>query len=190
MTTPTATDLIAQATDPQGPRIPSNHPTYARIHDFLLDEARLLDENRLEEWLTLLHPDLLYIAPVRRTRLRSEGNEIDPLSRHFDENHSSLTARIRRLQGDSAYADDPPSRTQRNIANLTVHQTDQPHTYTATHNLTLYRNRHDTPTHDILTATRHDTVHHNTTTDQLLLIQRIIILNQTTLGTNNLAIFL
>ena len=185
--TAAAPDLVATAARPPGRRVPSSEAAYAEVHDFLIDEARLLDEHRLEEWLDLLDHDLLYIAPVRRTRLRAEGGEIDPYSRHLDENYSSIAARIRRLAGDNAFADDPPSRTRRSITNLVVHE-DGPAAYATAANLTLLRNRGDAPGYDTLSAARYDTVRR--TPAGLRLAQRLIILDQATLGTSNLAIFL
>ena len=115
-----ATDL--QRTDEERPltRLPFGSPEYARCVDFLLDEVAALDENRLEDWLAMMHPEIDYRAPMRVTRERSKGDGFSNEGYHFFENHESLTTRVERLATDYAWAEDPPSRTRRFLSNFRV----------------------------------------------------------------------
>ena len=49
-------------------RLHFGSPDYARCVDFLLDEVAALDENRLDDWLAMMHPEIDYRAPIRVTR--------------------------------------------------------------------------------------------------------------------------
>ena len=46
--------------------------TYHEIQKWLYHEARLLDEERFEEWLALLTPDIHYWLPLRENRFRKD----------------------------------------------------------------------------------------------------------------------
>jgi 3-phenylpropionate/cinnamic acid dioxygenase small subunit len=95
------------------------------VADWLVQEARLLDQNRVVEWGELLAPELVYRMPVRRNVRRDRGSGFDPRMMHFDDNHATTQLRIRRLlESDGAYAEDPPSRRRRVVADITVFDTD------------------------------------------------------------------
>ena len=76
--------------------------TVGEIEEFLVHEAALLDEWRLEEWLELMAPDadhrdaLFLIADDRRT----------------------LASRVRQLLSGTTWAENPRSRTRRLITNV------------------------------------------------------------------------
>jgi 3-phenylpropionate/cinnamic acid dioxygenase small subunit len=80
---------------------------------FLFHEARLLDERRLDEWLSLFTDDGLYWLPIM-----DDGSELEPSIIHDD--RARLEERIFRLNETRAYAQEPPSRTQHNISNVEV----------------------------------------------------------------------
>lgn len=99
------------------------------IERFLYDEAWLLDSRRYEEWLGLFAEDLRYWMPTRRTVAKSAVNastsvEEELVGEHgiawFDETLVTLLARVMRLRGGIAWAEDPPSRTRRLITNIHV----------------------------------------------------------------------
>jgi benzoate/toluate 1,2-dioxygenase beta subunit len=79
----------------------------------LYREARLLDENRLEEWLALFTDDAVYWVPA--------GGEAPDPARHVSfvyDDRQRLGLRVDRLQGSHAYAQDPPSRICRMVTNV------------------------------------------------------------------------
>ena len=85
------------------------------ITEFLIWEARLLDERRWEEWLSLFSKDGWYWVPI-------EEKQSDPkttVSLMYDD-RKLLETRVRRLTTGSLHSQSPVSRTTRMIDNLTV----------------------------------------------------------------------
>jgi p-cumate 2,3-dioxygenase beta subunit len=89
------------------------------ITQFLYDEASLLDEWRLDEWLALFHPQAArYLIPS------PEDLSDDPATTlHLvNDSMTTLTGRVGRLKSKHAHAESPRSRTRRQIANVRVWQ--------------------------------------------------------------------
>ncbi len=85
------------------------------VEAFLIDEARLLDERRFEDWLGLFTDDGWYWVPIEP----DQDNPHDTISLIYDDRRL-LETRIRRLAHPSAHAQTPASRTSRIIANVTA----------------------------------------------------------------------
>lgn len=84
---------------------------------FLLHEARLLDEARFDDWLSLFTPDGWYWVP-------SEPNQDNPhetVSLIYDDRRL-LETRVRRLASPRIYSQEPRSRTSRIIGNVSVEE--------------------------------------------------------------------
>jgi len=170
-------------------RVPSGDPLYNEIVDFLYDEAALLNENRLTEWVELLADDLRYRMPIRETLSRRDGPGFDPRAGHFDDDLPSIRLRVRRLlETKSAFAEDPPSRSRRFVTNVVVRRTNPADEYAVTSDLLLTRSRWDATTYDLVSASREDVLRR--TDGAWKLARRTILVDQATLGTPNLAIFL
>lgn len=156
----------------------------------LYEEAALLDEQRFEEWLDMLAPEVRYRVPVRSTARRGTPE----LSREMylvDDDLSTLGLRIRRLATDVAWAEDPPSRTRHHLSNVRVTEGDAPGELAVRANLFVYRNRGGDPGHDLISAERHDIWRRNDAgKPPFLLVSREVLVDQATLGTKNLAVFL
>ena len=89
------------------------------VAQFLYDEAALLDEWRLDEWLALFHPQAAkYLIPS------PEDLSDDPATTLHLVNDSMtvLAGRVGRLKSKHAHAESPRSRTRRQIANVRVWQ--------------------------------------------------------------------
>lgn len=85
------------------------------IENFLYQEARLIDEGRLTEWLALFTEDARYWVPANR-------DTIDPareVSIIYD-NREHLEDRVWRLQSGLAHVTDPPSRIRHLITNIQI----------------------------------------------------------------------
>jgi 3-phenylpropionate/cinnamic acid dioxygenase small subunit len=162
--------------------------THHELEQFLFHEAECLDDNRIREWFELLAEDIDYKCPIRITRERSAGPGFSEEGMHFDEDWGMLEVRVERLETEYAWAEDPPSRTRRLVSNVRVHATDVPDEYLVRSNLILYRNRYDYTAYQIIAGERHDTVRR--TSGGLRLAKRWIYLDQATLATHNLGIFL
>ena len=160
--------------------------TLHEIAAFLYHEAELLDNGHLEQWLGLLTADIRYRMPVRVTGGRGIA-EFDPASTHFDETRDTLEMRVRRMASGMAWAEEPPSRTRHFVSNIRVKTADEG-AATVHSNLFLFRNRGDSAAHDLISAERHDRLRR--VYDDWRLAERLILVDQATLGTLNLAVFL
>jgi dibenzofuran dioxygenase beta subunit len=93
------------------------------IEQFLYREARLLDEQRFEEWLGLFTEDTRYWIPIRETAadLPAGVPSDDAIAvAHIDDDRAHLKMRVDRLGTRLAHAEIPPSRTRRLIANVEI----------------------------------------------------------------------
>jgi 3-phenylpropionate/cinnamic acid dioxygenase small subunit len=170
-------------------RLRLRDPEYMDVLEFLYDEAALLDEDRLDQWLELLSEDITYFMPVRANRLRKDGRGFSLEYGHFDENYASLTLRVRKWYTPSSWGEDPPSRTRRFLTNVRVYKTDRPDDYLAVSDLLVIRNRLNNVKTDILAAERRDLVR-RAQDGRFKLAGRRILLDQATVPTANLAILL
>jgi benzoate/toluate 1,2-dioxygenase beta subunit len=85
---------------------------------FLLHEARLLDEGKFDDWLALFTPEAWYWVP-------SEPDQADPVetvSLIYDDRRL-LETRVRRLASPRMYSQEPRSRTSRMIGNVSIEET-------------------------------------------------------------------
>jgi 3-phenylpropionate/cinnamic acid dioxygenase small subunit len=171
-----------------GRRVRSDDPVYAEVFDFLVDEALLLDHDRIDEWLELLAEDLLYRLCVRQTVNRAQGLGIDPLMGYFDDDHATMQRRIQRLHSLSAYAEDPPSRVRRFVTNVRLHAAEDADEYAVTSYLLVLRSRWDSPDYEFISVERNDLLRRRDASFQIA--RRIMYPDQSVLGTTNLAIFL
>ena len=171
-----------------GNRIRVGEPAHDEATDFLYEEAHLLETGDFEEWLLMLDDDVEYLAPVRRTRLRHEGNEFDAAAMHFEDTIDTLKQRVRRIRTRYAFAEDPPSRTRRLVTNIRMHETDVPTEYAVSSSLLVLRNQLDEPTFHLIAALRKDVLRRQP--QGLKLLRRTILMDSAALTTNNLAIFL
>lgn len=88
-------------------------PDRVAIEQFLYKEARLLDNQRFEEWLDLFTDDACYWVPAGR-------DDIDPtthVSIIYDDK-AAMARRVKRLRSGHAYAQDPASRVHRIVSNI------------------------------------------------------------------------
>lgn len=89
--------------------------TRADIEDFLINEAALLDEWRLPEWLKLFAPDCRYLVPpMTGDPYASPDSSLFLIA---DDAHH-LSERVKRLGKRTAHAEYPRSITQRMISNV------------------------------------------------------------------------
>jgi 3-phenylpropionate/cinnamic acid dioxygenase small subunit len=91
-----------------------------RCEQFLVHEARLLDEGKFDDWLALFTADAWYWVP-------SEPDQPDPqqtVSLIYDDRRL-LETRVRRLVSPRMYSQEPRSRTSRIIANVTIEANDR-----------------------------------------------------------------
>src|SRR5215469_755144 len=91
-----------------------------RCEQFLVHEARLLDEAKFDDWLALFTPQAWYWVP-------SEPDQADPVetvSLIYDDRRL-LETRVRRLASPRMYSQEPRSRTSRIVGNVTIETSDR-----------------------------------------------------------------
>jgi benzoate/toluate 1,2-dioxygenase beta subunit len=86
-----------------------------RCEQFLLHEARLLDEGKFDEWLALFTPDAWYWVPSEP----DQANPAETVSLIYDDRRL-LETRVRRLASPRMYSQEPRSRTSRMVGNITI----------------------------------------------------------------------
>lgn len=179
---------LADSVAPPAKRFLYGDPVHNEVMDFLVEEAYLLDGDELEAWEELLAEDLTYTMPTRQTMMRRDGRGFDPRMGHYDDTRATIRMRINRvLHTESAYAEDPPSRVRRLVTNVRVHEGLVEDELAVTSSLLLLRSRWDLSEYDLVSALRDDVLRR--TPDGLKLARRRILMDQSSLGTPNLAVF-
>ena len=92
-----------------------------QCEDFLLNEARLLDEARFDEWLSLFTSDATYWVPSEP----DQSSPLDTVSLMYDDRRL-LETRVRRLASPRIYSQEPRSRTSRVVTNVSIEDTPSP----------------------------------------------------------------
>lgn len=155
---------------------------------FLYHEAELLDDGRLREWLGLLAEDIDYRVPRRVTRERgAEGSDFSRDSYLYREDYGTLSTRVKRLEKEYAWAENPPTRTRRLVSNVRVTEGGEDQCELR-NNLLLFRNERDRQGHDLIACEREDTLRR--TSDGFELSERTVYLDQTVFPSKNLSFFL
>ena len=90
-------------------------PNDAQLIDFVVREARLLDDKRYEEWNALWTDDGIYWVPL----VPDQPDGIRHTS-HLYEDKLLRTLRVERLKSPRAYSQQPPSRAHHLLQNPTV----------------------------------------------------------------------
>ncbi|MEV0029571.1 3-phenylpropionate/cinnamic acid dioxygenase subunit beta [Nocardia sp. NPDC050793] len=161
----------------------------AACADFLYREAEYLDHREFDRWLGCLSEELVYLMPIRVTRgPEARDLEFSPTGFHMKDNYASMKMRVSRLYTEHAYAEDPPSRTQRLITNVRVDALDASDKYDVRSNFLCYRAQGDGVDSDLIVGERFDVLHD--TADGWRLASRTVRLAHTTLITPNLGVFL
>lgn len=97
-------------------RATSDRLTRAEVEQFLVDEAVMLDEWRLQDWLELMTDEVMYLVPS----LDSPDSDHRSALFLISDNAASLRSRVGQLLGDTAWAENPRSRTRRMLTNFRV----------------------------------------------------------------------
>jgi len=113
------------------------------VQQFLVREARLIDDRRFEEWLDLFTDDAVYWMPGRTNPWRS-GAVADSVTKPgelaiFEDTKETLTTRVQRLRTGMAWGEDPPSRTRHLITNVEVEPDIDPAQLLVRSNFLVYR---------------------------------------------------
>jgi phthalate 3,4-dioxygenase subunit beta len=174
------------ATD--GAMLPFSDERHQRVHEWLVEEAELLDNRRYREWLERMTDDVVYRMPVRVTSAHSlEDSMLDDMD-HFDEDRYSLGKRVERFETEHAWTEDPPSRTRHYVTNVRVWPGESEDELVAKTYVLLFRSRGDVRDHDLVSAERTDLF--RTVDGELRLARRDVLVDESVLRTQNLAVFI
>ena len=176
---------MSKTTDIQYP--PVGDDAVQAVHQFLGREAMLLDDRRFWDWFALLDDSIVYEVLIRSVREFGAPEVVSGAYRQRDDKHM-LDTRIKRLYSGSAWAEDPPSRTVRNVGSVFVQATSDPSVVEVGSALLLYRHRAQDEHGDLISARRNDRIRF--TEQGPLLLARTVLLADTVLTTPNLAVFL
>jgi len=171
------------------------------VEQFLYREARLLDDRQFHEWLQLFTDDARYFMAGRSNRYPQSSKAIailDP-GRYvesdvtgedelalFDEDRTTLAARVARLDTGMAWAEDPPSRTRHLIANIEVEPSESEVEINVYSNFLVYRSRAETE-EDFYVGARRDVLRR--VDGDWKIARRRMVLDQAVLTAKNLSIF-
>jgi 3-phenylpropionate/cinnamic acid dioxygenase small subunit len=175
--------------------LPFNDVRHLQAHQFLVDEAYLLDAQQYQMWLETLTDDVRYVMPVRVTTARGAGFDTSPGMAHFDEDKYSLSQRVARMGTEHVWAEDPPSRLRHFITNVrTFECDDDAHLLVESAEL-LFRSRGDVNESALVSCGREDLLRWCTDPRKsplktLKLARRKIIADESVLRMQNLAVFL
>jgi 3-phenylpropionate/cinnamic acid dioxygenase small subunit len=90
---------------------------HRRVESFIYREARLMDENAYDEWLSLWAKEALYWVPLSA----EETDAAQHISIIYDD-RTRLESRIARLRSGYAYSQDPKSRMCRVVSNIEIEE--------------------------------------------------------------------
>ncbi|MHB8692589.1 MAG: aromatic-ring-hydroxylating dioxygenase subunit beta [Solirubrobacteraceae bacterium] len=107
------------------------------VEEFLIEEAAILDEWRLDDWLALFTEDASYVVPSTDV---PEGDPSTDLTL-IDDDYLRLTWRVNRLKSRHAHREFPWSRTRRLVTNVRVLRAEGDELF-VTASILLYRFRH------------------------------------------------
>ncbi len=172
------------------------------VERFLYREARMLDERRFHEWLSLFTDDLRYWMSGRMSRYpriskaigildagRCEEEELTKKGELaiLDETKETLGRRVARLDTGMAWAEDPPPRTRHIVSNVEVDPGDTAGELRVRSNFVVYRNGSD-PRPDLYVGARQDVL--RGVDGGWKIARRTIVLDQNVLLAKHVSVFL
>ncbi len=160
-----------------------------KVQAFLVMEARLVDDLRLHDWVSLFSDDVRYWMPVITNRTgRDVGKERGVYGElaHYDDNKTSLTNRVRRLDTGMAWAESPPSRTRHLVSNVEVMEVLDDGSLKVRSNFLMYRS-HMEYDNEVFAGFRDDVLRPEG--DSWRIAKRTIILDQSVVTQKNLGLF-
>jgi p-cumate 2,3-dioxygenase beta subunit len=107
---------MSTTTEPEQTGLPHRLALRLEVEEFLIEEAAMLDEWRLDDWLELFTEDASYVVPSTDV---PDGDPAHDLTL-IDDDYLRLTWRVRRLKSRHAHREFPWSRTRRLVTNVRV----------------------------------------------------------------------
>lgn len=159
------------------------------IEQFLYREARLLDEQRYDDWFELMADDFHYWMPVPQSRYRRDKKSTYEHGRmaHFDDTLAELKLRASRWKEKTAWSEDPPTRNIHYITNIEIKAAEAAKDWLVRSAAISLRNRNEDE-EDWLGGRREDLIRQ--TSEGLKLVRRSVFITQTVLMSKNFNTFI
>jgi ethylbenzene dioxygenase beta subunit len=169
--------------------VPVDRDTLHKVEQFLYREARLLDNERWDDWLALMADDIHYWMPTMENRRRADKNGSYAVDRGalYNDNLLDLTRRITRFKQPTAWAEDPATRHAHVVSGVEVYQGEKTDEFIVHSSFVNYRSRVEKD-NDLLVGRREDVLRADG--DSFKLARRKIIITQSVLMAKNLNTFL
>lgn len=160
------------------------------LSDALYAEAELLDARQFDQWLDMLTQDIVYWVPIRDTRHRGEEHleftEQGKGAGFFDDDRRRLELRVKKVNRDDSWAENPFSRTRHLVSNIRIRERHADDDVTVSCNFILYRSRLETD-EDMWVGRRLDRLRRED--GRWKIARREVFLDQTVLQSSNLSNF-
>lgn len=161
----------------------SREGLYLKILGFLYNEAEILDNERYEEWLSLLDEDFEYIIPVPET-IKGKKLSYSQDSFFIKANKQKLSIMIKRLYNPTGWAfQDSASKMRRIIGNVRIKEIKK-NEIKVFSNIVLLRIEGVEGKYLILSGEREDTL--SLTGDEIKLKKRVVKLDSPNILMHNL----
>lgn len=164
---------------------------FFKISTLLAKEYRLLDEERFDEWLELIHPEIHYWMPGIENRRRENPLEHGFFdSEHmayFDDRIRELKRRVNRFQQPSAWAENPGTRNVHIVSGIEAFRSDAAGEYIVYSTFQSTRSR-GLDEEYVFSGRRYDTWLE--TESGLKLLKRMILMPNATLSCKNINTFI
>ncbi|MCI3133346.1 3-phenylpropionate/cinnamic acid dioxygenase subunit beta [Phenylobacterium aquaticum] len=159
------------------------------VQQLLYKDARLLDEQRYDDWFELMTEDFRFWVPVPQSRYRRDSKGIYEHGRmaHFDDSLTELKLRASRWKEATAWSEDPPTRHVHYVTNIEVEPTETAGEWLVRSVVISLRNRNEDE-ENWLGARREDLVRE--TSAGLKLAGRKVFVTQSVLMAKNFNTFL
>lgn len=161
------------------------------VEQFYYREAHLLDNRKFEEWFNLLDEEIHYFMPIRTNRIQREQKlEYGKIGdyAHFDDDMVMMRGRLRKLKSDVGWSENPASRTRHIVGNVVIEPLQDGSTYAVNTAFIVYRNRIERQV-DVFAGERQDVIRRAKNDLGFMILKRTILLDQSTILSNNLSIF-
>lgn len=153
------------------------HDPLPQAHHLLYEEAQLLDEQRWDEWLARMHPEVVFWVPAWISSSQVTEDPGSQISLIYCKGQQSLRDRVSRIRSGRSPANTPMPRTVHAITNVLVEVASETELRVkSVFNSTVYDTRRGA-SHAFVG--RYEHVFVRTATDQpwLIAIKRVILVN-------------
>lgn len=160
------------------------------VEQFLYWEVKLLTDRRYQDWFELLAQDIRYWMPIRSTKIMrevaQEYTDEDGFA-HFDDNWHTMKGRIRKIMSDVGWSENPASRLRYLVGNVMI-VPESESTLNVVSAMMVYRTRQERQL-DVFACERQDVLRRVDTDAGFEIANRRILIDQSTILSNNLSFF-